>query len=286
MPSPALIGGAIALGAGATAAAWAAHKRGVFDRFLAAGGFSHPDWVEAAARIATAAAKDSLAAITGGTASSVVANGTFNRHGNGRFSLSRATRCCQSPGSAICQESPCRNAPHYGIDIIADRGTPVYAVKTGTVIRAGARSGYGNTVELKHDNEARCSVYAHLDSIHPLVVAGARIPAGNQIGTVGNTGGFAHMGHHLHFEIHEGVTANFGPGRHRVDPVPWLDSNNVRPAGPGPMHLAMADVYDGTEVALAGLSNGEGPSRLLPILIGGVAVFGLGYYLWASSKAY
>ncbi len=42
--------------------------------------------------------------------------------------------------------------PHNGVDWAATRGTPIMATGDGTVVSAGARSGYGNRVELQHAN--------------------------------------------------------------------------------------------------------------------------------------
>lgn len=92
--------------------------------------------------------------------------------------------------------------PHKGIDLAAATGTPVHAVADGVVIAAGALAEndgrYGNAVIIEHG--ARRSMYAHLDSV--AVKAGDRVVAGQDIGTVGETG-FA-TGPHLHFEVRQG----------------------------------------------------------------------------------
>ncbi|ELX13883.1 peptidase domain-containing protein [Janthinobacterium sp. HH01] len=92
--------------------------------------------------------------------------------------------------------------PHKGIDIAASSGTPVHAVAAGTVVSAGKlaenEGRYGNAVILQHG--AQRSLYAHLSSTN--VRPGAKVEAGQQIGTVGQTG-FA-TGPHLHFEVRQG----------------------------------------------------------------------------------
>jgi murein DD-endopeptidase MepM/ murein hydrolase activator NlpD len=92
--------------------------------------------------------------------------------------------------------------PHKGIDLAATTGTPVHAVADGVVIAAGALAEndgrYGNAVIIEHG--ARRSMYAHLDSV--AVKPGDRVVAGQDIGTVGETG-FA-TGPHLHFEVRQG----------------------------------------------------------------------------------
>lgn len=89
--------------------------------------------------------------------------------------------------------------PHKGIDIAAPAGTPVRAVAGGVVVSAGVlvenAGRYGKTVILQHG--ALRTLYAHLTSMN--VKAGATVEAGQQIGTVGETG-FA-TGPHLHFEV-------------------------------------------------------------------------------------
>ncbi|MYM93139.1 M23/M56 family metallopeptidase [Duganella vulcania] len=94
--------------------------------------------------------------------------------------------------------------PHKGIDIAAPSGTPVHAVADGVVVSAGQltenASRYGKTVILQHG--AQRTLYAHLTSMS--VKPGAIVKAGQQIGTVGETG-FA-TGPHLHFEVRQDET--------------------------------------------------------------------------------
>lgn len=91
--------------------------------------------------------------------------------------------------------------PHKGIDIAAPSGTPVHAVADGVVVSAGEltenASRYGKTVILQHG--AQRTLYAHLTSMN--AKPGAIVKAGQQIGTVGETG-FA-TGPHLHFEVRQ-----------------------------------------------------------------------------------
>ncbi|RKY01206.1 hypothetical protein DRP77_10165 [Candidatus Poribacteria bacterium] len=88
---------------------------------------------------------------------------------------------------------------HSGIDIVAPRGTLVYAARSGRVKFAGWLGGYGRLVVIDHGNgyETR---YAHLSSI--LVRKGQRVRTGQPIGRVGNTG--VTTGVHLHFEVRRG----------------------------------------------------------------------------------
>ena len=95
---------------------------------------------------------------------------------------------------------------HKGTDIFARRGTPVVASLGGTLeLRHGSIGG--NAYYLYAD-DGNTYYGAHLDS----VTAGpGRIAAGQQIGTVGDTGDAKGTPTHLHFELHPG-------GGNAVDP--------------------------------------------------------------------
>jgi murein DD-endopeptidase MepM/ murein hydrolase activator NlpD len=85
---------------------------------------------------------------------------------------------------------------HEGIDVAADAGTPVRAMKDGRVERAGEWGDYGLTVLMTHGSNVR-SLYAHLSRID--VKAGDQVSGGATIGAVGQTG--SATGPHLHFEV-------------------------------------------------------------------------------------
>lgn len=85
---------------------------------------------------------------------------------------------------------------HLGVDYGAPTGTAVRAVGDGVVEFAGRQNGYGNVIQLRHDDR-RSTVYAHLSQIG--VKQGARVTQGQTIGAVGATGWAT--GPHLHFEF-------------------------------------------------------------------------------------
>ncbi|MBD1998222.1 M23 family metallopeptidase [Leptolyngbya sp. FACHB-541] len=85
---------------------------------------------------------------------------------------------------------------HGGVDLTADRGTPVLAAGEGTVAFASNQGNYGNLVVINHSQGLQTR-YAQLDSID--VEVGQTVRAGDRIGTVGNTGVATNP--HLHFEI-------------------------------------------------------------------------------------
>lgn len=85
---------------------------------------------------------------------------------------------------------------HEGIDIAAEAGMPVRAVKSGRVVFAGKRGSYGNTVIINHGGGLR-TLYAHASEI--VVSRGELVEEGREIARVGSTG--RSTGPHLHFEL-------------------------------------------------------------------------------------
>ena len=85
---------------------------------------------------------------------------------------------------------------HYGIDIGARTGTPIYAPKAGTVTSVNCGSGYGICTIIDHGGGV-ATLYAHQSrsDVHP----GQAVSQGQEIGLVGCTG-FC-TGPHLHFEV-------------------------------------------------------------------------------------
>lgn len=87
---------------------------------------------------------------------------------------------------------------HKGIDFQARTGDPVLAVADGVVAFAGAKSGYGNVVDVDHGN-GYVTRYAHNSRL--VVREGDLVRAGQQVALAGSTG--RSTGAHVHFEVWE-----------------------------------------------------------------------------------
>ena len=91
--------------------------------------------------------------------------------------------------------SPATN--HYGIDIDADLGEPMWASDSGVIVYAGWNNfRYGYIVVVDHGNGWQ-TLYAHMSAIS--VVCGQSVFQGTPIGSAGSTG--KSSGPHIHFEM-------------------------------------------------------------------------------------
>jgi murein DD-endopeptidase MepM/ murein hydrolase activator NlpD len=113
---------------------------------------------------------------------------------------------------------------HFGVDIAASIGTPIYAATNGVVKRAGPATGFGLAVYILGDDGA-VTVYGHVNQY--FVNAGERVSAGEQIAEVGNRG--QSTGPHLHFEVHTGGQLY----SNQINPVPWLNARGIFIGGCG-----------------------------------------------------
>lgn len=87
---------------------------------------------------------------------------------------------------------------HKGIDIAGPDSRAISAADNGVVTDAGHSGGYGNKIEIDHNNGMK-TVYAHLSSID--VNVGQTVEKGHKLGVMGSTGNST--GVHLHFEVYE-----------------------------------------------------------------------------------
>lgn len=109
-------------------------------------------------------------------------------------------------GGYVSQPYGYRNHPiygyysmHYGVDIAAGQGTPIYATRSGTVTAASYSEINGYNVSINH-NDGYASLYAHMTNY--IVSPGESVSQGQVIGYVGDSGWAT--GAHLHFELFYG----------------------------------------------------------------------------------
>ncbi len=107
---------------------------------------------------------------------------------------------------------------HYGVDMGAPLGTPVYAVRSGTLWYWSTGDVGGYSLYLKAD-DGNTYYYTHLSPYAPSLENTERpVAAGEVIETVNHTGN-ANGFDHLHFEVRLN-----GPNGTKVDPRPTLDA--------------------------------------------------------------
>lgn len=112
-----------------------------------------------------------------------------------------------------------RQASHEGIDFVAPTGTPILAAAAGVVVEAKWHPGYGNMVEIEHNNKTTTR-YAHASRV--LVKPGDIVRLGEKIALVGSTG--RSTGPHLHFEVRVDGVAK--------DPNKFLEKHGLPRPGP------------------------------------------------------
>ncbi|MBI5209394.1 MAG: M23 family metallopeptidase [Elusimicrobia bacterium] len=88
---------------------------------------------------------------------------------------------------------------HEGIDLAKPYGAPVYPSRSGRVVEAGWKEGYGLTIVVKHF-DGSTTLYGHLSKV--AVKKGQVVQRGKSVlGRVGSSG--LATGPHLHFEMHD-----------------------------------------------------------------------------------
>ena len=111
---------------------------------------------------------------------------------------------------------------HEAIDIMAPRGTPVYAVEDGRVEKLFDSKQGGLTVYQFDRNSEVAYYYAHLDSYAPGLAAGQQLKQGDLVGYVGYTGNANPQAPHLHFAIFRlGPEKKWWKGT-PINPYPFL----------------------------------------------------------------
>lgn len=120
------------------------------------------------------------------------------------------TRAVQSRFGASRDEG---RRTHEGIDIFAERGTPVLAASAGWIGGSTTNGLGGNVVWVWSPFRGVRTYYAHLD--RHAVSPGERVRAGDVVGYVGNTGNARGGPTHLHFGV-------YAVGEGSVDPLPYV----------------------------------------------------------------
>ncbi|OSY41080.1 MULTISPECIES: M23 family metallopeptidase [Pseudonocardia] len=108
---------------------------------------------------------------------------------------------------------------HYGVDLAAPIGTPIFALTDGVVEESGPASGFGMWVVLRH-HDGTATVYGHIN--RSMVETGQQVTAGEEIAEVGNRG--QSTGPHLHLEVWEADGT-------KTDPRPWLAERGLDISG-------------------------------------------------------
>lgn len=85
---------------------------------------------------------------------------------------------------------------HGGVDIAADEGTDICAVKDGIVTEAGTAEMAGNYIRIDHGG-GEVTLYCHCSELY--AKEGEEVSAGDVIAAVGQTG--LATGPHLHLEV-------------------------------------------------------------------------------------
>ncbi len=121
------------------------------------------------------------------------------------------------------------NRTHEAIDIMAPRGTPVYAVDDGTLVKLFTSKPGGLTLYHFDPDRKLAYYYAHLDRYAEGVKEGMKLRRGDLIGYVGVTGNANPDGPHLHFAVFrlgpekrwwQGEPVNPYPALRRASPAP------------------------------------------------------------------
>ncbi len=125
---------------------------------------------------------------------------------------------------------------HKGIDIFANKGTPVIAASDGRIKFTGEKGLGGKQVWLWDRKRKQSLYYAHLDSIVPDL---KKVRAGDTLGFVGNTGNAKYTPSHLHFGIYKRQEGAIDPigyvylNEESVDPMDTTEvlTERIRIAG-------------------------------------------------------
>jgi murein DD-endopeptidase MepM/ murein hydrolase activator NlpD len=127
-------------------------------------------------------------------------------------SKSRLPLIVPAEGYVTQRFDPANN--HFGIDIAAKRGTPVFAAADGSVLFAGWTYDDGNMLIIAHGG-GYVTVYKHNQTL--LRTSQTRVGRGEPVALLG-TSGRTSLGPHLHFEVwKDGIPQD--PDQYLLTPV-------------------------------------------------------------------
>lgn len=133
---------------------------------------------------------------------------------------SSQTTAFKKPGSWIA-------GYHTGVDRVCSN-TSLVSPANGTVLTNEYSSSYGNYVVIKTD-DGKVILMAHMKSKSALKV-GAKIKAGDAVGTMGATGNAT--GPHLHIEVENASTWAYN--KNLLDPNDYINWNDITSSGTSP----------------------------------------------------
>lgn len=140
---------------------------------------------------------------------------------------------CRPVGNVqVRHDSPAHTGRlRYAVDFIVPEGTMVSAACDGIVADVKQDSdiggpeerfdAFGNYIEIEHTN-GEYSIYEHLRKNGALVRVGDPVKTGQVIGYSGATGWLAHLGAHLHFDVHV-YHEPFGPDDYETLKIRWQE---------------------------------------------------------------
>lgn len=112
---------------------------------------------------------------------------------------------------------------HFGMDYVAEKNTPVYAIADGKIVYSGFKKYNGNYVHIRHKGGFE-SKYLHFNSISPKIKRNRYVKQGDVIGYVGKTG--LATGYHVCFRFYlNGYPYNFSKVKNPI--TSKLESNTL-----------------------------------------------------------
>ena len=152
---------------------------------------------------------------------------------------------------------------HYGVDLAAKAGTPIYTIAAGVVTATmsgtTSRAGY---ISVRHsiDGVEYTSIYMHIWSATTRVAVGQVVGAGQRISEVGSSG--VSSGNHLHLELWKATSR----GAQAQNPAAFLQARGIDLYTSATAVTAKTTPATCTYYTVAGLNFRTLPSTTAPII--------------------